>query len=140
MEPSPKTSRGGHPVLAILVLSIGGICFVSAWLGAAVHSASRAGWMAPVAAAVAIALLRLGWSSRGTRGRYFALVATFAYVLVGEWLVACMPIGAAMGQSPVEAAHRVGVDFGWMLVQLGNRPLDWFWLVLALAVAWRFGR
>ena len=140
MESALAPTPARTPWLALAALPLGGLCFASAWLGAAVRSGGRAGWMALAAAALVVGLLRITGAPRGGSRALIAGLATAAYLAVGEWLVACLPIGASMGQSPVEAAHRIGLDFGWLLIQLGNRPADWLWMVVAMAAAVWLGR
>jgi len=136
-SPPPRTRQAW---LGIAALPLGGICFAGAWLGVSARSGGRAGWMALAATAIAVGLLRVTGMPPGASRARVALLSTAAYLAAGEWLVACLPIGAAMGESPIEAARRVGLDFGWLLIELGNRPLDWFWFALAVAAAWLFGR
>jgi hypothetical protein len=138
-RPSPAL-RASHVLFVAAALLFGAPCFVIAWLGASVRFGDRAGWMAPVAALTAIALLRATRSSPGSARAVLATIATAGYLALGEWIVACLPIAAGMGQSPLEAAQRMGTDFGWMLIRLGNSPLDWGWMVLAIAMAALLGR
>ena len=96
--------------------------------------------MALIAAMNSIVLLRLACVRSGTPRALLAVLVTGTSIALGEWLLAALPIAWQMDQSPLEAARRMGPDFSWMLVRLGNTPLDWAFVVVALAVAARYGR
>jgi hypothetical protein len=129
-----------HPLFTALLLALGACAFACAWMVVAARSGDRAGWMVLVAALNAVAWLRLARTRAGTPRSLAAVLATSASIALGEWLVASLPIAQAMGQSLPDAAGRIGPDFGWMLIRLGNTPLDWLAIVVALMLAGWFGR
>jgi hypothetical protein len=122
------------------MLLLGVFVFAGAWLAVATACDSRVGWMALLAALNSIVLLRLGRVHSGTPRALLAVLVTGASIALGEWLLAALPISWQMDQSPMQAAQRMGLDFSWMLVRLGNTPLDWSLVVVALALAARYGR
>ena len=96
--------------------------------------------MVLVAALNAIAWLRITHTTQGAWRATIAVLMTLVSIALGEWLVASLPIARAMGQFPLETAQRMGPDFGWMLIRLGNTPLDWLTVIVALTLAAWFGR
>jgi len=122
------------------MLVLGMFVFTGAWLAVATACASRVGWMVLLAALSSIVLLRLARARAGKPRALLAVLVTAASIALGEWLLAAQPIAWQMNQSPLEAARRMGPAFSWMLVQLGNTPLDWAMMVVALALAAWLGR
>lgn len=129
-----------HPLLVAAMLVLGAFVFAGAWLAVAAACDSRAGWMTLLAALNSIALLRLARTHSGKPRALLALLVTAASIALGEWLLAALPIAWQMNQSPLEAARRMGPAFSWVLVQLGNTPLDWGLMVAALLLAAWLGR
>jgi hypothetical protein len=120
--PNPFRSSPGVSLpssITALLLALGVLAFDGAWLDLATTLDSRAAWMALIAALNAVAWLQI------THTRHGALRALAA---------------VAMGQFPLETAHKMGPDFGWMLILLGNTPLDWLTVFVALMLAAWFGR
>jgi hypothetical protein len=141
MNPAPPILAATLRTLAASVLlALGALLFAIAWLIVADRTAGRAGAMAPLSAMIVIALLRAtGTQSGWPRARLAALV-TCGYLAAGEWLVSSLPIAAQAGIPPWKAVQEMGADFGWTLIHLGNTPLDWLWIGIAIALALRFGR
>ncbi len=129
-----------RPLFVLPLLLLGVLAFDGAWLAAAASTNGHAGWMAPFAALIGFAPLWLARAAPGSMRALLALLATATALALGNWLVAALPIGQAMGQFPLEAARRIGPDFGWMLIRLGNRPSDCLWTAFALVLAGLFGR
>ena len=129
-----------HVLLSTPLLVLGGLVFAGLWLVVAAACHGRAAWMSLVAAFNAIAWLHIAGARPGAPRAWLATFLTAASIALGEWLVAALPIAGLMNQSPLETAQRIGPDFGWMLIRLGNTSLDWGLIVIALAVAMRFGR
>jgi len=129
-----------HPLLIAALLTLAVFVFTGAWLIVATACTSRAGWMTLIAAAISITLLRVARMHPGTPRMLLAAFVTSASIALGEWLVAALPIAQQSNQSPLEAAQRMGFDFGWMLIRLGNSPLDWGLIAVALVLAIRFSR
>ncbi len=129
-----------HPLLIAVMLVPGFFVFAGAWLAVAAACNSRVGWMALLAALNSIVLLRLARTRSGATRALLAVLVTGVSIALGEWLLAGLPISRQMDQSPLEAARRMGADFSWLLIQLGNTPLDWGLVVVALALAARYGR
>jgi hypothetical protein len=129
-----------YAIFVALLLALGAIVHAGAWLIAAALGNGHAGWMALFAALGTVVLLRFVGIAPGTSRAILALLGTAATIALGNWLVAALPIAQAMNLTPLEAALRMGPHFCWMLVSLGNAPLDWLWVALALALAAWFGR
>lgn len=123
---------------ALLILGVPGASL--AWLIVAALNASRAGWMALVVAVATVLVLRICQFPHGTTRAALAALATGFGIVMSDWLIAALPIGAAMGQLPFVAACRMGMDFAWTLTQLGSTPLDWFCSGFAVLLAAWLGR
>jgi hypothetical protein len=128
-----------HPLPRLLLVALGAFAFGGVWLVVAAMRGDRAGWMVLVAALNAVTWLRITHTRPGALRRLCAVLATSASIALGEWLVASLPIAQAMNQLPLETARRMGPDFGWMLIRLGNTPLDWLTIIVALMLAAWFG-
>ena len=137
---SSKLKTLPRALLVALLLALGVFVFMGAWVGVAVLSNGHAGWMVLLAALDAGVFLRMARMRPGRMRARLALLATIASIALGNWLVAALPIARAMGLFPLETAQRIGPDFGWMLIRLGNTPVDWLWMVAALVLAMWFGR
>ncbi len=140
---SPANTTPVAPLQLLLIASLlvlGSLAFAGTWVIVAAACHGRAGWMALVAALNAIAWLRMAKARPGAHRAMLAVFATSASIALGDWLVAALPIGAQVNQSPLEAAQRMGPDFGWMLIRLGSTPLDWSLIAVALVIALRLGR
>ena len=122
-------------MLPLVLLLVGMLGVIAAWSIVAYATDSRSGWMALAVAADAALLLRIGKYPAGSERVLLALLATVAAILAGYWLVAALPIAAAMGQLPFVAASHMGLDFTWTVIRLGNTPLDWLCGGVALLLA-----
>ncbi len=129
-----------HALVIALLMVIAAFVCAGAWLVVAALRDGHAGWMAVLFVPVVIGLLRLTRVSSGTSRSVLALFATTMAISLANVLVAALPVAQAMDLTPLAAARRIGPDFCWMLVSLGNTPLDWLWAALALALAAWFGR
>jgi hypothetical protein len=141
--PNPFRSSPGVSLpssITALLLALGVLAFDGAWLDLATTLDSRAAWMALIAALNAVAWLQITHTRHGALRALAAVLMTLVSIALGEWLVAALPIAQAMGQFPLETAHKMGPDFGWMLILLGNTPLDWLTVFVALMLAAWFGR
>lgn len=127
-------------IFAALLLGIGVLAFAGVWTAVASAWGGHAGWMVLAAALNSIAWLRFSGTPTGPERMLLAFLATVFSIVLGEWLVAALPIASAMGQFPLETAGRIGLDLGWMLIRLGNTPLDWLMVLVALMLAAWFGR
>lgn len=140
---SPVPDAPDAPLRARLrtpLLVLGGLVFAGSWLVVAAACNGRASWMTLIAPFNAIAWLRMAGTRPGSARVLLAAFSTAASIAFGEWLVAALPIAGLMNQSPLESAQRMGADFGWMLIRLGNTSLDWGLVVIALLLATRYGR
>jgi len=140
--PNPFRSSDGvlHSSMKALLLGLGIFAFGGVWLAFASTFDGRGAWMVLIAAPNAVVWLRITHTRQGASRALVAVLMALASIALGEWLVAALPIARAMGEFPLETAHRMGPDFGWMLIRLGNTPLDWLTVIVALVLAAWFGR
>ena len=126
--------------MPVVLLILGASTAAAAWLIVAVVTDSRAGWMALPAGVAMGFVLRVGQFPQHTSRPVLAALATTLGIVASDWLIAALPIGAAMGQWPFVAASHMGLDFVWTLTRLGNTPLDWIFAGIALPLSAWFAR
>ena len=127
-------------IFVAALLALGTCAAIGAWLVAAAVSDSRADWLAPLVAIDVAALLRFARVAPGPTRAMLAVAITTAALVIANWLVISLPMAEGMGMFPLDVASRTGPDFGWMLIRLGNTPMDWLWMAMALALAAWLGR
>ena len=132
MPPRPKpASRWLAPVLLLLV-SLG---FAAAWILLSASFNRPLSPMAVVAGIDAAVLLRFARFPRGGLRITLAVLATALSIAAACWGIAAARIGASLGLMPWESMLKMGPEFGWLLVRLGNGPMDLAWFAAGLIVA-----
>ena len=118
-----------------LLLMLGSVGFAAAWVMLAVARDRQCSWMALLAAADAVLLLRLARMPGGWVRAGLAVLATAATIALANWGIAAAQMGRVMGLLPWESMTRLGPSFAWTLANLANPPVDLLWLGLALVLA-----
>jgi len=137
LPPASNLSRWLLPVIALLVGN-SGITIV--WVAVAILSGRPCGWLALVAAAEVVLLLRL---TQAPAGYVRAVVAVFACALaiaVTLWMIAATQMGFVFRLGPIESALKLGPVLAWELTRLTLRLLDWMFIALSLPLAAWWGR
>jgi len=130
-DPTARPARWLAP--ALLAIGTGG--FAAAWVLLAVSRDQQCSWMALLAAADAVLLLRLGHARPGWGRALAGVVATAMTIVLANWGIAAAQIGRAMGLLPWESLAKIGPSYAWTLATLANQPVDLAWLGAALVVA-----
>ena len=118
-----------------LLLMLGSVGFAAAWVMLAVARDRQCSWMAVLAAADAVLLLRLARMPGGWVRAGLAVLATAATIALANWGIAAAQMGRVMGLLPWESMTRLGPSFAWTLANLANPPVDLLWLGLGLVLA-----
>ncbi|MET0582088.1 MAG: hypothetical protein ABWZ08_08960 [Pseudoxanthomonas sp.] len=131
------TSQSPRPLpwLALVMLLLGGLCFVVVWIMLAVYLGEPCGWMAALGALDAAVMLRLGGMRRGPARVALAVLASLAIIALANWGVAATQIGFAMGLNPWDSALKLGLGYAWTLADLANQMADRIWMAMALLIA-----
>lgn len=135
MSPAPRRAPRW---LVLSMLLLGGACVVVAWVTLALYLQRQAGWMALLAAADVVLVLRLAGMPGGRLRATLAALATVAICALSLWSIAATQLGLPLGLNPWESLPRLGFHHAWTLVTLTTTPFDWAALLLAppLAAWW----
>lgn len=134
-----STGQRLSPVaIGLLLLASTGIA--AAWALLALVSGRQCSWMALVAAADAIVVLRLLRVRPGMVRAGTAWAATVLSVALANWWIAAGQIGRSLGLMPWDSSLRLGPDYAWTLASLANHPGDLAWIAAALLLAAIAGR
>ena len=131
--PGPVPTRTRLRPLALL--AFGSLGFAAAWILLAAALDRPCSWMAVFAALDSALLLRFARFPRGAARATLAVVATAAAIGLACWGIVATRIGAPLGLMPWESVLRLGAEFGWLLVRLGNDAVDLAWFAAGLVVA-----
>jgi len=127
-------------LLPVIVVAAGLLGIATIWVAAAVLSGSSCGWLALVAAADMVLMLRLSCVPSGwTRGA-IAMIATALAIALSLWMIAATQLGLVFGIGPVTSATRLGPVLAWELTRLNLQTLDWACIALSLPLAAWWGR
>lgn len=121
-----------------LLVAIPALCLL--WLLVGMRLSSPAGWMSLVVAIDAVLLLRLTAAPAGIARGLCALATTLLCSIASAWLLVAGEFGAQFGLPPWESAQRMGMV---LFTEVGLQwfgPGDLIWVVIALFVAWYWGR
>lgn len=137
MPPPHHPPGAGHVLTAALACLAGTLGVGAVWgaLGTALGQA--AGWMALVAAADAVLLLRLVRFPPGRAAAALAAATVAATWLLANWVMAAAAVGPYMGLALGESMLRIGAHHAWSITRLAHAPLDFalVWLALVAAAA-----
>lgn len=140
LQPNAPSRRWFRWLLPLLSLTVGVLGATAVWVALHLSLGTMAAWMAPLAALDMAWMLRLGAAPAGRARAVLAMLATAVTVALSLWMVAATQIGRLLGLSPLESAQRLGPVLFGELVRHGTDGWDLAFLLLALPVAWRFGR
>jgi hypothetical protein len=135
-DPAVRRARWLAPAL-LLLATLG--C-AAAWILLALGNGRQCSWMALVAAADAVLVLRIAGMPAGWPRAATALAATLAAIALANWGIAAGEVGRSLGMLPWEAATRLGAHHAWTLAGLANGAADAAWLAAALVLAAVAGR
>lgn len=124
-----------HPLLAVGLLLLASLGVAAAWVLVAMALDSQASWMALVAAADAALVVRLARLRPGAVRALCGMLATLLAILAANWGIVAAWLGRNLGLLPWESMLKLGPEFGWLLMRLGNGGADLAWLAAALLVA-----
>jgi hypothetical protein len=124
--------------IGLLLLASTGIA--AAWALLSLVTGRQCSWMALVAAADAIVVLRLLRVRPGMVRAGTAWAATALSVALANWWIAAGQIGRSLGLMPWDSSLRLGPDYAWTLATLANNPADVGWIAAALLLAAIAGR
>lgn len=120
---------------AWLLLPVVILGFAALWTLAALYSGRQCSFMAVVGAVDVLWVLSMAGHA-GTLARTLgATVATALTVLLANWAIIAINVGAPLGLGPLDAMDKLGSHHAWTLARLANGGGDAVWIALALAVA-----
>ncbi|MDV3469524.1 hypothetical protein RZA67_12440 [Stenotrophomonas sp. C3(2023)] len=120
-----------------LMLALGAVTALLAWVFLALLTGRQLGWMAVLVALELLFMLRLGTLRGGPLRVVLVSAGTVLITLLAWWSIASAWLGGSMGLAPWESALRMGPHLAWTLVSLANSPMDWIWLGVATVLgAW----
>ncbi|MCW5580436.1 MAG: hypothetical protein KIS72_03740 [Luteimonas sp.] len=123
------------PLLAVGLLLLASLGAAAAWVLVAMALDSQASWMALVAAADAALVVRLVRLRPGALRALCGALATLLAISVANWGIVAAWLGRNLGLLPWESALKLGPEFGWLLVRLGNGGTDLAWLAAGVLLA-----
>ena len=123
------------PLLAIGQLLLASLGVAAAWVLVAMALDSQASWMALVAAVDAALIVRLARLRPGATRALCGVLATGLAILAANWGIVAAWLGGNLGLLPWESMLKLGPEFGWLLMRLGNGGTDLAWLLAGLVVA-----
>lgn len=129
-----------QPAFALGLLLLGSAGAAAAWALVAVALNRQCGWLALLAAADAVVLLRYCRVTPGLPRALLAVAGTALAIVLANWWIAGTQIGVTVGLVPWESIPRLGWSFGWTLTQMANHTLDLAFYGIALLVAGIAGR
>lgn len=123
------------PLVAVGLLLLASLGIAAAWVLVAIALDSQASWMALVAAADAALVVRLARLRPGVARALCGVLATLLAILAANWGIVAAWLGRNLGLLPWESMLKLGPEFGWLLMRLGNGSADLAWLVAGLVLA-----
>lgn len=127
-------------LLPAFALVVGVMGAVAVWLGLAITLRSTCAWVAPLAALDMVLMLRLAAAPPGKVRAVLALTGTAIAIVISYWMIVATQMGLLLGLSPAESAQRLGPVLAGELLRHGTTGWDIGFSLLALGLAWRFGR
>lgn len=135
MPPNTASARTPHWLWPLLLL-LGCITALIAWLIVALALGRQAGWMAILVALESAFMLRLAGFRAGPARAWTALIATAIVIALAQWAIASAQIGAVMGLDVLASALRMGPRLAWQLTALANNWIDLACWGVACVAAW----
>jgi len=122
------------------MLLLGAATALLAWVYVALMRGSQSSWMAVAIALELAFMLRLGTLPAGRLRIALVVGGTLLLTALAWWCIASAWLGSSMGLAAWDSALRMGPHLAWTLIGLANSPMDWIWVVLALAVGYLAAR
>jgi len=134
---APKTASAGtvHWLWPLLLL-LGCLTALIAWLLVALSTGQQAGWMALLVALESAFMLRLGTFRPGHARAIVATAATALVILASQWAIASAQIGMVMGLDVLASSLRMGPRLAWHLLSLATTGVDLACMAAGLVLAW----
>ena len=134
---APKTASAGtvHWLWPLLLL-LGCLTAIIAWLLVALSTGQQAGWMALLVALECAFMLRLGTFPPGRARAILATAATGLVIVASQWAIASAQIGMVMGLDVLASSLRMGPRLAWQLLSLANTGFDLACMAAGLILAW----
>ncbi len=130
-----RPRRPASLAFAAALLLLGSLGAAAAWVLVAMALDRQSSWMALVAAADAALIVRLAGLRPGPARALCGALATLLAILAANWGIVAAWLGRNLGLLPWESMTKLGPEFGWLLMRLGNGGADLAWLAAALLVA-----
>lgn len=124
-----------RPALAWLLLPVVVAGFAAIWTLAALYSGYQCSFMAVVGAVDVLWVLSLAPALRTTPRAIVATLATVLLVLLANWAIIAINVGAPLGVAPIEAMAKLGMHHALTLAGIANGWVDLVWVLLALGAA-----
>jgi hypothetical protein len=124
-----------RPALAWFLLPVVVAGFTAIWTLAALYSGHQCSFMAVVGAVDVLWVLSLAPSLSTPTRALVATAATLALVLLANWGIIAINVGAPLGIAPIEAMAKLGVHHATTLAGIANDWVDAVWILLALGAA-----
>ncbi len=131
---TPRASPA-KPLFAAGLLLLGSLGAAAAWVLVAIALDRQGSWMALVAAVDAALIVRLVRLRPGPARAAWGVLATLLAIVAANWGIVAAWMGRGLGLMPWESMLKLGPEFGWLLVRLGNQPTDLAWLAASVVVA-----
>jgi hypothetical protein len=109
--------------------------FAAIWTLAALYSGHQCSFMAVVGAVDVLWLLSLAPALRTGPRATVASVSTLLLVLLANWAIIAINVGAPLGTAPLESMSKLGPHHALTLARLANDWTDLVWIALALGAA-----
>ncbi|HEY9252934.1 MAG TPA: hypothetical protein VIP30_00180 [Stenotrophomonas sp.] len=135
MPPTPVSARATHWLWPLLLL-LGCVTALIAWLIIALAIGQQAGWMAILVALESAFMLRLAAFRPGPARAWSAAAATAVVIVLAQWAIASAQIGAVMGMDVLASAVRMGPRLAWELTTLANGGFDLACWAVGVVLAW----
>ena len=121
--------------LAWLLLPLVILGFAALWTLAALYSGRQCSFMAVVGAVDVLWVLGLAPRLPAMARSVVATLSTAVLVLLANWSIIGIQVGAPLGNGPLESMGKLGMHHAWTMAGLANDWRDTVWIALALAVA-----
>ncbi|WP_133479006.1 hypothetical protein [Cognatilysobacter segetis] len=124
-----------RPALAWLLLPVVVAGFAAIWTLAALYSGHQCSFMAVVGAVDVLWVLSLAPALRTGPRAAVATVSTLVLVLLANWAIIAINVGAPLGTAPLESMAKLGPHHALTLAGLANSWVDAIWIALAVGAA-----
>ena len=130
--PTTSASAWLLPTVAVLAGILGAD---AVWVVLAVATGKPCSWMALLAAADVVFMLRLTGVGAGRARTWAAVLGTALAVALAQWFIVATQLGMMLGLQPLDSAMRLGPSLARQLLLLSLDRVDFAWLLASLPVA-----